>query len=176
MLRDLIEVLTEEYYPVEVRCIEAGQNRSRGRNTMAGSKEKEKQTKVEKEARKRKEERHVSDQLEEKFIGARTEVFSRITAKEAEIRSKTSSERAKADRLIEDAKGQAGAIKRKATLEEIGKDVHARIIADATAEVGEIEVSTAKEIESVKQDGENNLKPAVDFIVKAVSSTGFTTT
>lgn len=143
---------------------------------MAGSKEKVKRAKADKKVRKRKEERHVSDQLEEKYIGGRTEVFSRITAKEAEIRSKTSAERSKADRLVEDAKGQAGAIKRKATLEEIGKDVHAKMIADAQAEVGEIEVSTAKEIESVKQDGDRNLETAVDFIVKAISSAGLTTT
>ena len=137
---------------------------------MAGSKEKVKKEKPKKEKDRGKEERHISDQLEEKFVGARTEVFSRISAKEIEIRTKTSNERTKADRLIEDAKGQAAAIKRKATLEEIGKDVHAKMIAAAHEEVGEIENATAKEIAEVERTGEKNLQLAVDFIVKAVIS------
>lgn len=137
---------------------------------MAGSKEKVKKEKPKKEKDRGKEERHISDQLEEKFVGARTEVFSRISAKEIEIRTKTSNERTKADRLIEDAKGQAAAIKRKATLEEIGKDVHAKMIAAAHEEVGEIENATAKEIAEVERTGEKNLQQAVDFIVKAVIS------
>jgi hypothetical protein len=139
---------------------------------MAGSKEKVKKSKADKVKTRGKEEKHISDQLEEKFVGARTEVFSRISAKEVEIRTKTSNERTKADRLIEDAKGQAAAIKRKATLEEIGKDVHAKIIAAAHEEVGEIESATAKEITEVERVGEKNLDQAVDFIVKAVASSG----
>lgn len=135
---------------------------------MAGTEVKEKKEKEEKKARRKKEGRHLSDQLEEKYVGARTEVFSRITAKEAEIRSKTSAERVKADRMVEDAKGQAAAIKRKATLEEIGKDVYAKIIARAHEEVGEIELSTVKETEAVRKSGEANLEKAVDFIVQAV--------
>ena len=146
---------------------------ARGRNTMAGTEVKEKKAKEGKGARrKRKEERHLTDQLEDKYIGTRTEAFSRITAKEAEIRSKTSAERAKADRMIEDAKGQAAAIKRKATLEEIGKEVFAKIIAQAHEEVGEIELSTVKETEAVKKSGEVNLEKAVDFIVQAVIKGG----
>jgi len=136
---------------------------------MAGSKEKAKKPKIRK---KRKEDKHLSDQLEEKFVGARTEVFSRISAKEVEIRSKTSAERAKADRLIEDAKGQAAAAKRKATMEEIGKDAYAKIIAAAQEEVSEIEASTVKEIAAVEKTGERNLEKAVDFIVQAVITTG----
>lgn len=136
---------------------------------MAESKEKVKTKKV----RKNKEETHLSDQLEQKFIGARTEVFSRITSKEAEIRSKTSAERAKADRLIEDAKGQAAATKRKATLEEIGKDVYAKMIADAREEVTEIEASTAKEVATVQETGERNLVKAVDFICESIITTGY---
>jgi hypothetical protein len=136
---------------------------------MAESKEKVKTKKV----RKNKEETHLSDQLEQKFIGARTEVFSRITSKEAEIRSKTSAERAKADRLIEDAKGQAAATKRKATLEEIGKDVYAKMIADAREEVTEIEASTAKEVATVQETGERNLAKAVDFICESIITTGY---
>jgi len=139
---------------------------------MAGSKKKVEKEKVKKDKNKGKEEKHISDQLEEKFVGARTEVFSRISAKEVEIRTKTSNERTKADRLIEDAKGQAAAIKRKATLEEIGKDVHAKIVAAAHEEVGEVENTTAKEIAEVERTGEKNLDKAVDFIVKAVASSG----
>jgi len=139
---------------------------------MAGSKEKVKAEKTEKVKKRSKDEKHLSDQLEEKFVGARTEVFSRISAKEVEIRTKTSSERTKSDRLIEDAKGQAAALKRKATLEEIGKDVHAKIIAAAHEEVGEIENATVKEITEVERTGEKNLDKAVDFIVKAVMSSG----
>ncbi len=139
---------------------------------MAGSQEKVEKEKTKKEKSRGKEEKHLSDQLEEKFVGARTEVFSRISAKEIEIRTKTSNERTKADRLIEDAKGQAAAIKRKATLEDIGKDVHAKIIAAAHEEVGEIENATAKEIAEVERIGEKNLRLAVDFIVKAVSPSG----
>lgn len=139
---------------------------------MAGSKEKVEKSKAEKVKTKGRENKHISDQLEEKFVGAKTEVFSRISAKEVEIRTKTSNERAKADRLIEDAKGQAGAIKRKATLEEIGKDVHAKIIAAAHEEVGEIGNATAKETVEVEKTGEKNLDQAVDFIVKAVAASG----
>jgi hypothetical protein len=137
---------------------------------MAGSKVKVKKEHSEKTPRKRKEEKHLSDQLEEKYIGAKTEVFSRISSKEAEIRRKTSDERVKADRLVEDAKGQAAALKRKATLEEIGKDAHAKIIAAAQLEVSEIENSTTKEIAEVEKTGEKNLEKAVGFIVKAVTT------
>ena len=139
---------------------------------MAGSRQKGLKGRAEKARKKKKEEKHLSDQLEERFVGARTEVFSRISAKEVEIRSKTSEERTKADRLIEDAKGQAAAIKRKATLEEIGKDVYARIIAAAREEVAEIEESTAKEVTAVEKIGESNLDKAVDFIIGAVIAGG----
>ena len=139
---------------------------------MAGSKGKVKKEKTEKTPKRKNEDRHISDQLEEKFVGARTEVFSRISAKEVEIRTKTSAERTKADRLIEDAKGQAAALKRKATLEEIGKDVHTKIIAAAHEEVGEIENATVKEIAEVERTGERNLDQAVDLIIEAVIVTG----
>jgi hypothetical protein len=141
---------------------------------MAGSTQKVKKDKSEKTRRKRKEEKYLSDQLEEKYVGTRTEVFSRITAKEAEIRSKTNEERARADRLIEDAKGQAAAIKRKATLEELGKDVHAKIIADAQTEVGEIDKTTASEITALEKTGEARLDKAVGFIVESIIHAGYT--
>ena len=137
---------------------------------MAGAKEKTKRA-----ARRRargKEDKQIADQLEEKFVGAKTEVLSRISAKEVEIRTKTSDERARADRLIEDAKGEAAAIKRKATLEEIGKEAHARIIAAAEKEVGEIEGDTAKDIAAVEKIGEEHLDQAADYIVQAVVNAG----
>jgi hypothetical protein len=139
---------------------------------MAGSTQKVRKEKKEKTRKSKKEDKYLADQLEEKYVGTRTEVFSRISAKEAEIRTKTNEERAKADRLIEDAKGQAAAAKRKATLEELGKDVHAKIIADAQMEVGNIENNTAKEITNIEKTGEKNLDRAVEFIVDAVISTG----
>ncbi|MBC7246233.1 MAG: hypothetical protein H5T73_00435 [Actinobacteria bacterium] len=112
--------------------------------------------------------KHLSDQLEEKFVGAKTEVFSRISAKEAEIRSKVNAERTKAERLLEDAKGEAAAIKRKATLEEIGKDTYEQVIAAARKEVADIEASTAREVDAVKRMGEERLQQAVDYIIGAV--------
>jgi hypothetical protein len=139
---------------------------------MAGSKEKVEKRKTERVKTRGKEDKHISDQLEEKFVGAKTEVFSRISTKEVEIRTKTSSERTRADRLIEDAKGQAAAVKRKATLEETGKDVRAKIIAAAHEEVGETENATAKEIVEVEKAGEKNLDQAVDFIVGSVVTSG----
>jgi hypothetical protein len=134
---------------------------------MAGS---ERAEKVKEKKKRRKKEKHIADHLEQKWIGTRTEVFSRIAAKEAEIRSKTSEERARAERLIEDAKGQAAAIKRKATLEEIGKDVRAKIIAEAEKDAEGIEASTAQDIAQVEKTGRRNLDKAVDFIIQAVIS------
>ncbi|MDI6873099.1 hypothetical protein [Candidatus Solincola sp.] len=114
--------------------------------------------------------RQIAEQLEEKFVGSRTEVFSRISAKEAEIRAKVNAERTRAERLIEDAKGEAAAIKRKATLEELGQDTYQKIIAAAQEEVKAIEESTAREISAVERRGEENLSRAVEFIVEAVIS------
>ncbi len=114
--------------------------------------------------------KHISEILEEKWVGARSEIFALIQAKEAEIRKKTNEERARAERIIEDAKGEAAAIKRKAALEDIGRDVYDRIINSAREEVERIEKSTAEEVERVKQQGEKNLSAAVDFIVECVIS------
>lgn len=114
--------------------------------------------------------RQIAEQLEEKFVGSRTEVFSRISAKEAEIRAKVNAERARAERLIEDAKGEAAAIKRKATLEELGQDTYQKIIAAAQEEVKAVGESTAREISAVERRGEENLSRAVEFIVEAVIS------
>jgi len=66
---------------------------------MAGTKQKEEKSSKEKKLRRKKRERHLPDQIEERYGGARTEVFSRISAKEAEIRSKISSERPSSAKL-----------------------------------------------------------------------------
>ncbi len=133
---------------------------------MAGAKQKSK----ERARGGKRKHRHIAEQLEEKFVGSRSEVFSRISAKESEIRAKVSAERARAERLIEDAKGEAAAIKRKATLEELGKDTYQKIIAAAQEEARAIEESAAREISAVERRGEENLSRAVAFIVEAVIS------
>ncbi|MGQ9476083.1 MAG: hypothetical protein ACUVRX_06170 [Actinomycetota bacterium] len=133
---------------------------------MAGAKRKSK----EKARGGKRKHRQIAEQLEEKFVGSRTEAFSRISAKEAEIRAKVNAERARAERLIEDAKGEAAAIKRKATLEELGQDTYQKIIAAAQEEVKAIEESTAREISAVERRGEENLSRAVEFIIEAVIS------
>lgn len=132
---------------------------------MAGAKQRSKE-----KASRGKKHRRIAEQLEERFVGSRTEAFSRISAKEAEIRSKVNAERARAERLIEDAKGEAAALKRKATLEELGQDTYQKIIAAAQEEVRTIEESTAREIAAVERRGEENLSRAVEFIVEAVVS------
>lgn len=131
---------------------------------MAGAKGKIK----ERSRRKGREGKHLSDQLEEKFVGARTEVFSRISAKEAEIRAKVNAERTKAERMLEDAKGEAAAIKRKATLEEIGKEAYQQVIDAARRQVAEIEAATEREVAAVERVGEERLQQAVGFIVDTV--------
>ncbi len=139
---------------------------------MAGSKLKVKARKPEKAHGGKKAGKHLTDQLEEKYIGTATEVFSRISAKESEIRSKVSAERARAERLIEDAKGEAAALRRKATLEDIGRDAYDRIIAEARAEIENIERSTAEEISQVEKTGAARLEQAVELIVNAVLKAG----
>ena len=137
---------------------------------MAGSK------KAEKTRRKRKRkklDRSITDHLEQKWIGAKTDAFSRITAKEAEICSKTNKEKEKADRLIEDAKGQAASIKREATFEEVGKDTYDKIITSANEDAEVIENSTAQEIAVIGKIGERNLNKAVDFIIETVVSSEY---
>ena len=141
---------------------------------MAGSRLKVKARKAEKPRGGKKEGKHLSDQLEEKYIGTATEVFSRIRAKESEIRSKVSAERARAERLIEDAKGEAAALKRKATLEDIGRDAHDRIIAETRAEIENTEKNTAEEISRVEKTGAARLEEAVELIVNAVLNAGET--
>ena len=139
---------------------------------MAGSRLKAKSRKAEKFHEGKKKGKHLSDQLEEKYIGTATEVFSRIKTKENEIRSKVSAERARAERLIEDAKGEAAALKRKATLEDIGREAYDRIIEEARAEIANIEKATAEEISRVEKTGAANLEKAVGLIVDAVLSAG----
>ena len=116
--------------------------------------------------------KQLTEQLEERWVGSRTEVFSRILAKESEIRTKTQEERKKADRRVEDAKGKAGEIKRKATLEEVGRDLYEAEMAKARKEAEKIEASVGTEAEKIKEDGIKNLEKAVDLIVKSVIPEG----
>ena len=132
---------------------------------MAGSERAEK-TKGKRKRRKKKE--RISDQLESKWLGSRADVLERISIKEAEIHSRTKEEKERADRLIEDAKGEAASIKREATFSEAGEDVYEKIIAASKEDAGEIEDSTAQEIAAVRETGRRNLDRAVDFIVQAV--------
>jgi vacuolar-type H+-ATPase subunit H len=114
------------------------------------------------------EKKQLSKQLEEKWVGSRTEVFSRILSKESEIRTKTIEERRKADRMIEDAKGKAGEIKRLAILEEVGKDHYEKEMAEAEQEVAEIRTSVEPEVDRIKEVGAANLDSAVSFIISRI--------
>jgi hypothetical protein len=127
-----------------------------------------------KEKRSKKEKGQISKQLEEKWIGSRSEVFSRIIAKETEIRAKTSDERRKADRMIEDAKGKAAAIKRKAVMEEIGKSYYERELESARQQVEEIERSAEAEARKIKEESSAKIEEAVKFIIEAVTSSATT--
>ena len=138
---------------------------------MAGSKLKVKARKPGKAHEGKTTGKHLTDQLEEKYIGTATEVFSRISAKESEIRSKVSAERARAERLVEDAKGEAAALRRKATLEDIGRDTYDGIITQTRTEIENIERTTAEEISRVEKIGAARLGKAVDLIVNAVLKT-----
>lgn len=137
---------------------------------MAGSNKAEK-TKGKKKRRKKEE--YLSDQLEDRWLGSRADVLERISIKEAEIRSRTNEEKERADRLIEDAKGQAASIKREATFTEVGKDIYEKIIAASKEDAGKTETSTAQDIAVVKETGRRNLDKAVDFIVEAVTSSEY---
>jgi len=132
---------------------------------MAGTKRAEK-SRFKRSSKKRA--KSITDQLEQKWIGTGTDVFSLITAKEAEIRSKVNEEKEKARRIVEDAKGQAAAIKREATFEEIAKDVRGEIIRAAQEDAKGIEASTAGEIAKDAKTAERNMDKAVDFIVEYV--------
>ncbi len=112
--------------------------------------------------------KQLTEQFEERWVGSRTEVFSRILAKESEIRAKTIDEKKKADRMIEDAKGKAGEIKRTAIMGEVGKDFYESEIAKAKDEAKEIKSSVDAEVEKIKTSGTANIDKAVDFIVGSV--------
>ncbi len=112
--------------------------------------------------------KQLTEQLEERWVGSRTEVFSRILAKESEIRAKTIEERKKAERMIEDAKGKAGEIKRTAIMEEVGKDFYESEITKAKNEAKEIEASVGAEVEKIRASGTANVDKAVDYIVGRV--------
>lgn len=110
----------------------------------------------------------IDDQLEQKFVGGRSEVFTRINSKESEIKKRLNEERRKDDRLIEDSRGKAGEIKRKAILEDIGNDLYEKEIEKARMEAGKIEQSSTAEIERIKKAAEKNMTKAKDMIINAV--------
>ncbi len=113
----------------------------------------------------------MSGQLEDKWVGSRSEAFTRIVAKENEIRSKTNDERRKSERMVEDAKGKAATIRREALMEEIGKEEYKREIEKARKETEEIKINAEKEAAMVREEGIKNIDKALDFIITAVTTT-----
>ena len=119
-------------------------------------------------ARKGKQRKNISAQLEEKWVGSRDEVLTRIVAKENEIRAKTSEERRKAERMIEDAKGKAASIRREALEEEVGQEEYNAVMERAQLQVEEFRKEADREIERIRSSGLKNLDEAVRFIVSNV--------
>jgi Vacuolar (H+)-ATPase G subunit len=128
----------------------------------------EEKTKKEKKPEKIKQQ--LSKQLEDKWVGSRSEVFTRIVAKETELRSKTGEEKRKSERMIEDAKGKAATIRREALMEELGMEDYRQEIEQAKKDVEEIKLAAAKESEKVKQEGQKNLDKALAFIVGSLTT------
>ncbi len=112
--------------------------------------------------------KQLTEQLEERWVGSRTEVFSTIISKESEMRSKVAEERRKAERMVEDARGKAGETKRVAILEEVGKDLYEAEMAKAKQEAAGIADSVQAEVERIRQEGTANLDKAVRFIIDRV--------
>jgi histidinol phosphatase-like PHP family hydrolase len=129
-------------------------------------------TKTEKKPEKKKQQ--LSAQLEDKWVGSRSEAFTRIVAKETEIRSKTGEEKRKSERMIEDAKGKAATIKREALMEEIGKDEYRQEIDNAKKEIEDIKLAAGKEAERVREEGLKNLDKALDFIIGSITTSTVT--
>lgn len=132
----------------------------------------EEKTKKEKKPDKKKQ--PLSGQLEDKWVGSRSEAFTRIVAKETEIRSKTGEEKRKSERMIEDAKGKAATIRREALMEEIGKEEYKQEIEQARKEVEEIKLTSEKEAERVREEGLKNLDKALGFIIGSISTSTVT--
>jgi hypothetical protein len=129
-------------------------------------------TKTEKKPEKKKQQ--LSAQLEDKWVGSRSEAFTRIVAKETEIRSKTGEEKRKSERMIEDAKGKAATIRREALMKEIGMDEYRQEIDNAKKEIEEIKIAAEKEAERVKEEGLKNLDKALDFIIGSITTSTVT--
>jgi vacuolar-type H+-ATPase subunit H len=125
-------------------------------------------TEEKKRARKGKQKKNISAQLEEKWVGSRDEILSRIVAKENEIRAKTSEERRKSERMIEDAKGKAASIRREALEEEVGQEEYNAVMERAQLQVEEFRKEADREIERIRKSGLENLDEAVRFIVSSV--------
>ncbi len=119
-------------------------------------------------AKKGKQRKNISAQLEEKWAGSRDEILTRIVAKENEIRAKTSEERRKAERMIEDAKGKAATIRREALEEEVGKEEYGAVMERARQEAEKVRKEADLEIERIRKAGQKNLEEAVRFIVSSV--------
>jgi hypothetical protein len=113
----------------------------------------------------------LATQLENKWVGSRSEAFTRIVAKETEIRSKTGEEKRKSERMIEDAKGKAATIKREALMEEVGREEYKQEIERARKEIEEIKLASEQEAERVRGEGIKNLDSALGFILGSITTT-----
>ncbi len=127
--------------------------------------------KTRKDKKQEKKNPQLSKQLEDKWVGSRSEAFTRIVAKETEIRSKTGEEKRKSERMIEDAKGKAATIKREALMEEVGREEYQQEIERARKEIEEIKLASEQESERVREEGMKNLDKALAFIVGSITTT-----
>lgn len=126
--------------------------------------------KAKKEKKQDKKKPQLARQLEDKWVGSRSEAFTRIVAKETEIRSKTGEEKRKSERMIEDAKGKAATIKREALMEEVGREDYRQEIERTKKDIEDIKLSSEKEAEGVREEGMKNLDKALEFIVKSITT------
>lgn len=127
--------------------------------------------KTRKDKKQEKKNPQLAKQLEDKWVGSRSEAFTRIVAKETEIRSKTGEEKRKSERMIEDAKGKAATIKREALMEEVGREEYQQEIERARKEIEEIKLASEQESERVREEGMKNLDKALAFIVGSITTT-----
>lgn len=127
--------------------------------------------KTRKDKKQEKKNPQLAKQLEDKWVGSRSEAFTRIVAKETEIRSKTGEEKRKSERMIEDAKGKAATIKREALMEEVGREEYQQEIERARKEIEEIKLASEQESERVRDEGMKNLDKALAFIVGSITTT-----
>jgi vacuolar-type H+-ATPase subunit H len=121
-----------------------------------------------KASRGKKGKKQISAQLEERWVGSRDETLTRIVAKESEIHNKVNQERRKAERMLEDARGKAAAIRREAVMEEIGKEEYNQVLQEAMRQVEEIRKAADVEVEKIRRKGLKNLDKAVKLVVDSV--------